>query len=145
MTQTAEDYAAVVFPHLEFEKVLAYKSRIKPSYGCTYLVLRLPKTARSEPPQVYLPDTSKNHDLMQKGFWHSTPEPHSLNSSAHYQCLVGDPQKFDGAGVAGYAAQISAILQQPAAWFTSFGGVEGRKLFVYAPEARLAVVLRFGD
>lgn len=143
--QSGEDYAKRVFPELVFDEVLAYKSRGRPSYNCTYLVLRLPQRSLPAPPRVQLPDLAVYDDLIRAGLWHKTADPRSLELSARHQCLVGNPAKIDGAGVAGFSVALTEILQQPDAWFASYGGVEGQHLLIYAPEQRLAAVLRFGD
>lgn len=143
--QSAEDYANWIFPELGFDGVLAHKSWTKPSYGCTYLVLRLPEQSASAPPRVQFPDLAVYDDLIRAGLWHSTADPRGRELSARHQCLVGTPAKVDGAGVAGFAAQLAEALQQPDAWFASYGGVEDQTLLIYAPEQRLAAVLRFGD
>ncbi|KIN66678.1 hypothetical protein Z948_378 [Sulfitobacter donghicola DSW-25 = KCTC 12864 = JCM 14565] len=84
-------------------------------------------------------------DLVQAGVWLPTGDTEQIKP-ASFLCLNSDQsEKFDGAGIAGFGDEILQILKGADAWFATYGGVEGRKLVLYAPDARLAVWVRFGD
>jgi len=104
-------------------------------------VLGLDEETQNSPPLVKLPDLSFYEDLVKQGFWKPTPAVTAVN----HPCFSTDPEKFDGAGVAGFGETIVKALSSSSAWFSMFGGGEGQKLYVFAPDMGLAVWLRFGD
>ena len=143
--QNADEFVRSIFPDLIYDEVLAFKHRGQLSYNCTYMVLRLPIVPIKEPPRVLFPDLAFYDDFVKGGVWKATANQRSVELSDKYLCLTVSPEKVDGAMIEGFAAEIVQILVEPDAWYSEFGGSEGQKLLIYAPERRLAIWMRFGD
>jgi len=142
--ETGAEFARTLFPELEFERVLAAKLRHKGGHGCTYVVLRLPQDVETEPP-VVVPQWAA-HSFEQEGAWRPTPVVESRKVLGPRQsCLVGDPYNLDGAGIDGYGQDILDLITSRGAWVSIHGRGEGQVLMLYAPDARLAFHLRYGD
>ena len=138
--ETGAEFARTVFPELEFDGVLASKLRHKGGHGCTYVVLRLRQDAGTEPPTV-VPQWAA-HNFEQEGAWRRSPVE---VPGARMSCLVDDSDRLDGAQIEGYGPEILKLITMPGAWVSIYGRGEGQVLMLYAPDARLAFHLRFGD
>lgn len=143
-SETGEEFAHKLFPDLEFEQVLAAKLRHKGGHGCTYIVLKLPQDADAKPPDV-APQWAAG-SFERDGAWRPTPVIDSRKELGPRQsCLVGDPYQLDGARIDGYGQEILDLIRSQGAWVSIHGRGEGQVMMLYAPDARLAFHLRYGD
>lgn len=142
-SETGEEFAQALFPELGFEQVLTSKLRHKGGHGCTYVVLELPVSAPQTPPKVVPQWNIASFAL--EGAWKPTPLADVSVLNARDHCLKGDPNRLDGAGIDGYGTQISMLISSTDGWVSVYGQGEGQILMLYAPIARRAFHLRYGD
>lgn len=142
-SETGKEFARALFPDLEFSRVLASKLRQSGGHGCTYVVLELPENAPQSPPKV-VPQW-RGQSYAREGEWRPTPVVDRRQLDARVYCLTGDQDRIDGAQIDGYGAGLMALLLSEGAWVSVYGSGEGQILMLYAPAARRALHLRYGD
>ena len=140
------------FQGIPFTSVLATDQAHLGAYGCTYSVVDLPETARSEPPR--LSDLSSIHEWAAKSQtrWQPTPLRGSNEIEVLVGCLIGDARGtdrngfFTGFGLGGYGKAAWDALNRPGNWvLVEKPSAEQQKMLFYAPQDRMALYVRWGD
>ncbi len=131
-------YADAVFaPILSDYTVLASRAYHRlggEGWDCTYAIVTLPTDAPAMPPE---PLGDANWHLRFGGDWRPTPAP-PLGDTTR-DALDFCARYFD----AGTNATLARAIADPEGWYTR--DLVGETLSLYAPQARIAARIRFGD
>ena len=139
-----EQFVYATFLGINISSMLAFKETDNLKWGCTYAIAKLGINPSETPPRINLSGDILSKRLAKPEMWKPTPKTPEIKLGRSELCLNRDLHKIYGGDAGGYGKQIWSILESPNALYAEQSHESTSILYVYAPEERLVVWLRYG-